>query len=327
MQLPEPSPEPGTDESPQSGGGSAWSELLLAAAIAAASAGLASWFDFHERLFSFTRRWETLQLDEALLGVFVFAACLVVLYARRHGQLRRELQARARAEAGLAAALRLNRELSSRTLDLLERERKHLARELHDEMGQYLNAVKLDARHIEQSAAAEIAASGARVLRNADHAYAAVRAMIGRLRPAGLDELGLEAALESLAGQWRASHPDLQVRLHVDPGLDGLEAATSLAIFRLVQEGLTNCVRHSGARCISIGLRRQAGPEGRSGLVLVIADDGVGIDGSAPGSGPGLGLAGMRERVRMLGGNLQLRTAAAGGLEIRATFPASGVAM
>ena len=283
---------------------SVWRDLLIAAVVATACALLAARFNLQEVVFEYSRRWEALQLDEVPVAIFVFAVCLVALYARRLQQLRR--------------ALNENRRLAQQALDAQEAERKHLARELHDELGQYLNAIKLDAQAIGGMGEPDKEASR-RIVHNADHVYAVVSGMIRRLRPVALDELGLVAALEACAGSWRASQPDLAIRLQTLGDLDDLGESLNLAIYRIVQEGLTNCVKHASASEVDIRLQRLVDPRGRDVAVLTIWDDGVGM--SLPNDhATGRGLAGMRERINMLGGELEVVSGNGAGVSIRAVF-------
>jgi two-component system, NarL family, sensor histidine kinase UhpB len=283
-----------------------WRDLLLALALAIVAAVLASMVEFHERLFSATRRWEFLQLDELPVAVFVFALCLVVLFARRHAELRH--------------ALHENRELSRRLLEVQEDERKALARELHDELGQYLNAIKLDALALvaEGIEAAPLQAAQ-RVVRNTDHVYGVVRHRIGELRPTALDELGLAAALEACVARWRASEPRLQISLRVSGAVDDCGERVGLSIYRIVQEALTNCVRHAAATTLSIELSSANAVDRQ--LLLVMHDDGAGFD-PAQQMPSGRGIAGMRERVDMLGGQFELQSRPGAGVTIRVTLPA-----
>src|SRR6478736_3424468 len=166
---------------------SVWRDLGLAVALAATSGVIAARFDLHESVFSWTRRWEWLQLDEFPVALLVFALCLAVMNARRLMDLR-----------GL---LRENRLLAQRALAVQEAERKHLARELHDELGQYLNAIKLDSQAIPAERPAEpVLAAAQRIAANADHVYATVGNMIRRLRPAGPWRNAGSGALPNRAG-------------------------------------------------------------------------------------------------------------------------------
>jgi signal transduction histidine kinase len=247
------------------------------------------------------------------VAAFVLALCLVWISWRRYQQTLVQLDARRLAESKLAAALAENRELAHQHLRIQEAERKHLARELHDELGQYLNAIKLDAVSIRESAAAEVGAAAARTEQAVDHVYGVVSDMIRRLRPAGLDELGLVAALENCVDQWRQRLPEIRFVLSASGELDDLGEILNLTIYRLIQEGLTNSSRHAGAKRIDIRLSRAAD------VVLTIADDGRGMDLTK--RSPGFGLSGMRERVEMMGGSFTIETRPGQGFSIEARLP------
>lgn len=277
---------------------SLWRDLAIALGAALLAAVLAAQVELHERVFDATRRFEHLELDELPSALLVFALCMVVLYARRHAQLRRVLGE--------------NRYLVRRLLEVQEEERRRLARELHDELGQTLNAIKLDALALPGNEVAQ------RIAANADHVYAAAGDLVRRLRPMALDELGLRAALEACVARWCRSHPALNVQLSMSGELDDLGEARALAIYRIVQEGLTNCVRHAGARNFYIDLTRDPAPGG--GVLLEMRDDGRGLpqDGARP---RGSGLAGMRERVTLLGGRFEVLSQPGQGVTIRAEVP------
>ena len=110
---------------------------------------------------------------------------------------------------------------------------------------------------------------------NADRVYGAAGDLVRSLRPPALDELGLSAALEACVDRWRTSHPGLTVQLSMAGELDALGEAASLGIYRMVQEALTNCVRHAGATHFYIDLTREPGAAG--GVVLEMHDDGRGL--------------------------------------------------
>jgi len=284
-------------------GPSIWRDLGIAAAVAVVAGALAVHFELHEVVYSWSRRWEALQLDELPFVLFTFAVTLTILNASRLLQLRR--------------LLRENRGLAHKALEAQEAERKHLARELHDELGQYLNAIKLDSQTIPAESPGEPVVSAARrIAANADHVYATVGNMIRRLRPVALDELGLAAALEACVDRWRVLKPTLNIRLTIEGGLQGLGETMNLALYRIVQEALTNCVRHSGATWASVQLRRQNG-----GISLIVEDDGKGLP-STPDPGAGHGLAGIRERVDLLGGTCTVLSGPEGGVTVSVLLPA-----
>jgi signal transduction histidine kinase len=311
-----------TASAPPPAPGSFWRELLLATLLSATAAVVAGYFDFHEAMYTVTRPWERLQLDELPLAMTVFACCLLFLHARRHRLAHRALLGRRSAENALALALEQNRELARQHLAVQEAERKHLARELHDELGQYLNAIKIDAVALRRGELqpGQLAEAGERIVSCADHVHGAVSDMIRRLRPVGLDELGLGAALEHCIGQWRQRLPRLQLTLSRRGELDDLGEDLGLAVYRVVQEALTNAGRHGRPSRIDVRIdRRRDDATQEDRVEIAIVDDGVGMDTTL--AAEGFGLRGMRERVELLGGTLQLQGAPGAGLAILATLP------
>ena len=190
---------------------SPWRDIMVVIGITALSIIFSAYFNLNEALYTLTRRGERYQVDELPIGMLVLLICLMWLSWRRYQQARRELHARQIAEAQLGVALAENRQLAQENLRIQEVERKHLARELHDELGQYLNAIKLDAVSICESGGRESefsTSASLSIIRSVDHVHRAVSDMIGRLRPVGLDELGLVAAIEHCVDYWRQRLPD-----------------------------------------------------------------------------------------------------------------------
>jgi two-component system sensor histidine kinase UhpB len=219
-----------------------------------------------------------------------------------------------------ARNLRLNEQL----LTLQEEERTDLARDLHDEVGPFLFAVNLDAASIEQAAASgrvDDVAERAHAIREAvGHMQRHVRAMLHRLRQASPVAGGLAPALDDLVAFWRARQPAIGYALDVSVDEDGLGDPTLTAIYRLVQEGLSNAVRHGRPHQIAIVVETDTGETGDGGKIIVrVADDGAGL---AASNIPGLGFKGMRERVEGLGGTLHVGPAGDGkGLVVTARLP------
>jgi two-component system sensor histidine kinase UhpB len=201
-----------------------------------------------------------------------------------------------------------------------------LARELHDEFGQYLNAIKLDAVSICESGGHErefSTSASLSIIRSVDHVHRAVSDMIGRLRPVGLDELGLEAAIEHCVDYWRQRLPDTRLILSLSGNLEGLSELVNLTLYRLIQEGLTNISKHANAKQADIMLERiESAEQDISELRLTVADDGCGMDPRKRTSR--FGLNGMRERVEMAGGSFELESAPGRGLSFVAHLPADG---
>jgi signal transduction histidine kinase len=293
---------------------------VIVGAVTLGCSAVSGYFELSEWLFVRTRPWEALQLDELPMTLLALTLGLVWFSRQRHRRTRLELAAREQAEARLARALAENRELAQRHLQAQEAERKHFARELHDELGQYLNAIKLDAVSIRDHAGREpepAAGAAAAIVASVDHVHAAVSDMIRRLRPVGLDELGLPAAIESCVDSWRQRAPATRFSLAFDGKLDGLGETLDLTVYRLIQEALTNCQRHAGARRVDISLQRRTAA-GADELVLSVADDGRGM---APGARKGFGVSGMQERVEMLGGRFSVVSEPGRGLRVEAHLP------
>jgi two-component system sensor histidine kinase UhpB len=220
-------------------------------------------------------------------------------------------------------------EAAGLTLRAQEEERRRLALELHDQTGQSLTALTLHAQAIGQTLAQEQSDVAIRALAQAERlnalaqrTLAEVQAIARQLRPSLLDDLGVVAALAWLAED-ATERLGVLARVKIaGEELDGgarVPAEVETALYRIAQESLTNAVRHGKARRIAIKLRSSA-----QALTLTIADDGTGFASggtAARREGGGLGLYGMRERVRLLGGSLGLRSAPGRGCAVRATVP------
>jgi two-component system, NarL family, sensor histidine kinase UhpB len=194
-------------------------------------------------------------------------------------------------------------------LQAQEAERKRVAQELHDQIGQALTAVMLQLSRLAKRAPTEMEDE----LREAQETMRAslddVRRIARQLRPEALDDLGLVPALVALAKTF-AEHTEITVNRHLDENLPPLSAEAELALFRVAQESLTNAARHSGSSRIDLWL--DSSPDD---VVLRVRDYGKGLDGARPGSG----IRGMRERALLVGGDLTVETAAGGGGEVRLT--------
>ncbi len=206
----------------------------------------------------------------------------------------------------------LFRQASERLLTVEEDERRRIALELHDGVGQVLAALTLtlDAADAGPRKVRGTAAS-ARAL--ADTALAEVRHLAHRMRPARLEERGLMAAIRDLAGQ-----SGFPVRVHVNraaaTGL-ALEPNVTVGVYRIVQEALANAARHSGASAASVFITWRPGH-----LRAVVTDEGVGFNPVATVD-PGIGVAGMYERAELLGGHLSIQSAAGRGTRVSLDLP------
>ncbi|MFF4102826.1 HAMP domain-containing sensor histidine kinase [Streptomyces sp. NPDC001903] len=196
---------------------------------------------------------------------------------------------------------------SGRVLTALEAERKRIAQELHDEIGQTLTAVLLQLKHAADRAPEPVRTDLHQAQETTRASLDEIRRIARRLRPGVLEELGLLSALRSLAGEFTT--PRLGVTAHITPGLPHLDPAAELVLYRIAQEGLTNAARHSGATRVEVHLR----PLPRGGVGLLVRDNGHGL-GEAP---EGAGIRGMRERSLLIGAELDVGAGPHGGTEVR----------
>jgi signal transduction histidine kinase len=221
----------------------------------------------------------------------------------------------ARAAIALALSERVSRDAVRRVVEGQEIERKRLARELHDETGQALTSILLGLRTLEQGATKEDRERVADLRELVVSTLQDVRRLAVELRPAALDDFGLAAALERLVETHSARDG---VVIDVEIGLEPTErlpTEVETTLYRIVQEALTNVARHADAARISILVTRK-----NDRVVAVIEDDGSGFDPASVGDDR-LGLAGIRERVALLGGRLLVEAAPGKGTTLAAEVP------
>ncbi len=215
-----------------------------------------------------------------------------------------------RAAVAVELSERVGREAVRALLEGQETERKRLARELHDETGQALASIRLGLKELEAQVGSE-ALSAIRAL--VSSALDDVRRLTVELRPPALDDYGLEAALDRLRAVV-SERSKMDIQLTVSPGLN-LPPTTETALYRIVQEGLTNIVKHAEATSVSIVVTNAG-----SSIRTVIEDNGKGFDESRVREGA-LGIVGMRERVALLGGRLEVQGSPDAGTTVVAEFP------
>jgi PAS domain S-box-containing protein len=231
-----------------------------------------------------------------------------------------DITERKAAEARIAEYSARLAALSRRVFTVQEEERRAVARELHDELGQVLTAVRLNLQTLRRrSRDPELRPVFEDGLALLETAIAEVRALSTRLRPTILDDLGLEAALRSHLERSRA-RAELELDTDITLPHKRLDPAVETACFRIVQEAMTNVVRHAGAHRLAVALRAVDGE-----LVLSVRDDGHGFDPAAAAQraarGESAGLSGMEERAQLAGGRLEIDAAPGRGTEVRAVFP------
>ena len=215
--------------------------------------------------------------------------------------------------------LRQNRELTAIIQGHIEDERRSLARELHDELGQYVSAVKIFAQNIinrSKGKDKDIEESALSVTSAANQIYDGMHSIIRQLRPGSLDNLGLSETIKDMASNWRSQHPSIQIDLFVGKNLDHLGEAININIYRIIQEAMNNCLKHARAHNISINLDHKD-----KYLTLIFNDDGVGFDTSILTKSKQFGLIGMKERVKSLSGMFSIKSTPTKGTLINISIP------
>jgi len=235
-----------------------------------------------------------------------------------------EVGARAEEVAALADAFndmldRLEgerRESARRALAAQEGERRRIARELHDEIGQVLTGMVLHSETLVRRAPDELRSAIEQLREAARSGAEDVRQIAQRLRPEALDELGLQSALLALCNEM-SDGAGIEIARDLERDLP-LTAEQELVIYRVAQESITNVVRHADAKRVDLTLRRD-----RGGVLLIVSDDGVGIRAAADMNSNGI--RGMRERALLVGAELTIRDRSSGGTEVRLSLPSDEV--
>lgn len=219
--------------------------------------------------------------------------------------------------------LRENRQLLQDIFRIQEEERRFLARELHDELGQWLTAIHAEAEmianHVDQKMV--VRESSRSIQECAQEMHSKIRNMLSTLRPVLLDSLGLRDALLEMKDQCCMHHPDITFEFKLIDKHDKFDDQINMAIYRIVQEALSNICRHAQATFAKVTLSLHTQQSGKDCLHLCIEDNGQGFTVSQKMRG--LGVLGMRERAIAAGGNLELYSLPNKGTRVDVSFPVS----
>jgi PAS domain S-box-containing protein len=224
-------------------------------------------------------------------------------------------------------ALEQNRLFTAAVQSRLEEERRAIARELHDELGQGITAIKSIGTAIATRAgdsAPDIRENARTIVSVAARVYDVAHGIIRRLRPSGLDHLGLAETLRDAVASWSQRHPEVSWSLVLSGELDSLGEAVNITVYRIVQETLTNVVRHAAATRAQISVSREFVGHAGDAVVVRVQDDGRGLGSGGASGGARFGLLGMRERVQAFGGSLEISGAPGEGVTVRAVLPLAG---
>jgi signal transduction histidine kinase len=295
-------------------------DLILVPLILIGSYSIAAFFNTTELFLSWAAQYEEdFNLDE--LPITLLSTTITLLwFAWRRWQETKKL-------------LSQNHELLRHSMQVQEDERRRIAHDLHDDLGQYLNAIKADATSLLDfsNSLEETQALATRVISHSDHAYRATRQIMHHLRPVALDDLGLSAALNHLIDTWqspqniRNKHNQnlTKYSLKISSDIDHLNERVAINSYRIIQEAVTNATKHANASYISVNIENNHGT-----LKICIQDDGNGINPNALSCGEhaskGMGIAGMQERAESMNGDLTLSSALGLGTTITVTIPMQG---
>ncbi len=213
-----------------------------------------------------------------------------------------------------------NRQLTQLIQRHIEDERRSLARELHDELGQYVTAIKTFAVGIgnkTKNKMPDIEANAQTIVAAANHIYDGMHNIIRQLRPGSLDNLGLSETLRDAVNQWQKQFTHMQFELQISGNVDDLGEILNINIYRVIQESVNNALKHAQASSITITLENKQANE----LKLIIADNGIGMNVCHVDQSQHFGLLGMRERVQSLEGNFSLDSLPEQGTTISITIP------
>jgi PAS domain S-box-containing protein len=216
-----------------------------------------------------------------------------------------------------------NRKLTHLIQSRLEEERRAIARELHDELGQCVTAIKTIGAAISnrtRETAPDVHSNAQTIVGVASHLYDVVHGIIRQLRPTALDHLGLSETLRDAVSAWRSRHPEIACELRLEGEVDGLGETLNITVYRIVQECLTNVVRHAAATRVQVAVSRRQGPE-RDLLEIVVSDNGRGLAQRNGEESARFGLMGMRERVQGLNGDFRIEAPPGSGVVVTAVIP------
>lgn len=239
-------------------------------------------------------------------------------------------------EEKLVHLLKDNRVLAQRLVEIQEEERRNLSRELHDELGQSITAVKSLATAITAAAGdsySEIRSLGNSIIDLSGRLYEVVNRIMRRLRPDILDSLGFEETINSCLTNSQLERTGVNCKLQIKGNIEDLDEVVQITVYRIVQECLTNISKYAMASNIDVRIERRPGaapeePQGADLLIISVVDDGVGMDFGRDATSrvaePKMGLQGIKERVTALGGDLDIESAPGKGVKIRAVIGLDG---
>jgi len=264
---------------------------------------LSSYWNLSEKYMAWAAEHEhDLNIDELPLALLASLSAMAWFSARRFQEIQ-EL-------------LKLNHQLLHHATRAQEDERRKIAQDLHDDLGQYLNAIRIESKNImnTNTISEDIKSTAQRISDHSSHAYNTTKKLMHKLRPVALDDLGLSAALKHLIDTWQTPTSQTKFLLEMTGKIDNINTDIEIDIYRVIQECLTNIARHALAKNVHILIQATDGD-----MKVTVTDDGIGI--SRDHASTGFGLAGMRERIESHNGTFSIHSASGKGTSIMAKIP------
>lgn len=291
--------------------------MLVIFGIAALFFISASYLELSEEVSRVTDSMEAWQLDELPLVLLVIFILMAGVLVRRTRQLRKQMGLQIEAQKKLTFVLEQNRRLTRKNIEIQEAERRSIARELHDEFGQSMNAIMIDGVAIRNAVdeGTDLHAQAKSIVDVSGKLFSGVRGLLKQLRPVALDELGLSAALETMIDEWRRRFEDITWRSKIDIEYKNLDETINITIFRFVQEALTNIVKHSDATEVSVTVNANE----MAGKITISVRDNGSVEEKTE-SNDGVGLLGLKERIESLGGSFESGISMHNGFFVSASF-------
>ena len=291
--------------------------MLVIFGIAAIFFITASYLELSEEVSRVTDSMEAWQLDELPLVLLVIFILMAGVLVHRTRQLRKQIDLQIEAQKKMTFVLDQNRRLTRKNIEIQEAERRSIARELHDEFGQSMNAIMIDGVAIRNAVdeGTDLHTQAKSIVEVSGKLFSGVRGLLKQLRPVALDELGLTAALETMIDDWRRRFEKIHWRSDIDVEYKNLDEAVNITIFRFVQEALTNIVKHSDATEVSVVVKIDKLEER---ITICVRDNGSIQENTE--SNDGVGLVGLRERIESLGGTFQTGINTPNGFFVVASF-------
>jgi signal transduction histidine kinase len=291
-------------------------DVIVLSSIIVLSYTTMMYIDLAELISNSLSAYEYLQLDEIPYLILLVALSLAIFTKNRMADLKRSIHLKELAEEKSATLLVENQLLTQHVMEVQERERLELARELHDEIGQYLTGISLDIATLTAYQDERIALLANRISNNCRMTRNISRKLIRRLRPSSLDSQGIKGAIHATVKEWISYHPQIRIDTEIDSFTKDTDEKTNITIYRVVQESLTNIAKHAQAKHVKLALLFNTSNQS---IHLAIQDDGIGIQlQSRP---LGFGLIGMRERVHAVHGQLSIHSNYPRGTSIEVTIP------